>query len=789
MARHLPSEPRVQAVVDRLVGMFLRVASVNSMADLLSSAVDASMPRIYPNRVHGLLSDDRARSINTSTLEALEQALDRLEAAPYGGEPTPEANRVARAIAALAMPGTAEATDAVRHVAAELGLPAAVVRQVAATSGIGSGAEGRLAPGPTGAPDWSWQDEAVASSLRELRRAPGRKVGLVIPTGGGKTRVALRVALAWLAAAPKDALVVWVTHRRQLRAQARRALQQLLGEQAHLPEGAAALFADRVVFAMVGAVEEALTTYGTRIGLVVVDEAHHAAAPSYAPLFEEGGPAGLFLTATPNRADKAPIGIDAIAYTTSYNELFKRGCVVEPTFDPPLELHDLDWSSPEGLRPLADELIDRTEADFGKTLVVVTQRTKAELLYEALTTVLFERSGHPLGADDIGFVHGDGNSGGVLSPSDFLDEFSARPLGILVATAQLVGEGFDDPSIDAVVVTYPSESMAHLMQVAGRALRAAPGKRAAHLVQVRESALQYHFEQRWLYQDISDELRPELVELSYRSLEDLRESVTVLLDRHRVPWAFRRRVLAELESVSRGEQVRLLFTGVPYYGAGEFAAEAEWNAILVTDAERKQFTEVFNRLSSRKEDVHDSTAFLRGWLTPDRSPGSQWKSYVDLIAACGFARREVNGLAYSGDHNRGFKCGGSTTWLRYITIVFQAAVPDEFDRFLADAINRDSIIDRYLDGPEEWAGVVRLELPLSGSEAFLLTPSQLEWLRVERTALLETLRHAAPSRSFDEVGLWRAGLGETPLPLRVVDNFGQLLRPERLTTAMIELPN
>jgi hypothetical protein len=34
---------------------------------------------------------------------------------------------------------------------------------------------------------------------------------------------------------------------------------------------------------------------------------------------------------------------------------------------------------------------------------------------------------------------------------DFLDEFSARPTGVLVATAQLVGEGYDDPSIDAVV--------------------------------------------------------------------------------------------------------------------------------------------------------------------------------------------------------------------------------------------------------------------------------------------------------------------------------------------------
>lgn len=777
----------MQEVVDRLVGLFLHIGSVNSMADVLSGAVDPSMPRIYPNRVHGLLSDDPARSINTSTLEALEQALDRLEAAPYGGEPTPEALRIERLLAAVTMPGATDDGDATRHVAAELGLPAAILRRVAAGSGAGHSGESASAGAPRESPDWSWQDEAVASSLRELRKAPGRKVGLIIPTGGGKTRVALRVALAWLATAPKDALVVWVTHRRQLSAQARRALQQLLGEQAHLPEGAAALFADRVVFAMVGAVEDVFSTYGERIGLVVVDEAHHAAAPSYAPLFEDNGPAGLFLTATPNRADKAPIGIDAIAYTTSYNELFARGCVVEPTFDPPLELHDLDWSSPEGLRALADELIDRTEADFGKTLVVVTQRTKAETLYEALTTLLFERPGHPLAIEDIGFVHGDGNSGGGAHPSDFLDEFSARPLGILVATAQLIGEGFDDPSIDAVVVTYPSESVGHLMQVAGRALRFAPGKRDAHLVQVHESALEYHFEQRWLYQDISDELRPELVDLSYQSTADLQTTVASLLDRHRMPTSFRRRVLDDLLGVARGEQVRLLFTGVPYYGPGAFAEEAQWNAILVTDVERARFTEIFNELSARKDDVKDPAGFLRRWLSPDSGAGSLWKSYVDLIAACSFARREVNGVPYAGDSRRAHQRGRSTTWLRYVTIAFKSELPADLDGFLADAINRQALVEQYLDGPSDWAAAVRLELPLAGAEAFLLTSQQLEWFHTERASLTETLASVAASRSFDEVTLWRARLRDAPVPMRVVDHFGQFLRPERLASALLEL--
>src|SRR5207245_2178880 len=111
-------------------------------------------------------------------------------------------------------------------------------------------------------------------------------------------------------------------------------------------------------------------------------------------------------------------------------------------------------------------------------------------LVEAMQAVFVDelaaRPGHILGTDDIGFVHGTGSSTGA-EPMDFLDEFEARPRGILVATTQMLGEGFDDPQLNAVVVTYPSGSMIQLMQAAGRCLRAAPGKDRAYVVQARAS--------------------------------------------------------------------------------------------------------------------------------------------------------------------------------------------------------------------------------------------------------------------------------------------------------------
>jgi type III restriction/modification enzyme restriction subunit len=570
--------------------------------------------------------------------------------------------------------------------------------------------------------------------------------------------------------------------------QARRALQQLLDEPGHVPEGAASLFAERIKFVMLNDVPNAIATYGEKIDLVVVDEAHHAAAPSYEPIFTDVAAPGLFLTATPNRMDNLPIGIDEIAYTITYRELFERGCVIEPIFDPPLELPGLDWSSSTGLHDLADELLERTEHDFKKVLVAVSQRERVETLYEALAELLDERPHHPLEASDIGFVHGS-RASGPGTPNDFLDEFTARPRGILVATSQLLGEGFDDPQIDAAVVTYPSNSIGHLMQVAGRALRAAPGKTTAHIVQVRESPLEYHFEQRWLYQDISDALRPDLEDIDYVSSEDLKAQLDALLDRHNVAPAFRDRIHGQAEALDdTAGTVNLMLTGIPYYGPPEaFAESASWGAILVTPQERHRFVHIFNDVSARSEEIKHVEGYLAPWIAPDHRPGSLWKSYVDLITAMEYARREINQVPYAGAAERDYHKNRGTTWLRYVTLEFEPAVPEALRAFLGDAVNKDEVIASYLQDPDRWAAAVRIELPLSGSLAWLLNGEQSEWLGNARVDLAARLSKVAPEEGFEQIGAWRRELDQVPVPQLLIDEIARFVRAERFEEQNLDL--
>jgi len=787
MARHYASEERVEHVLERLSELFLDLGSVNALAEVLSSDVDDGGQRVYPNRIHGLLSGDPNRSINTATLEAIEHALAQLDQNGGAGDShgsSEQRSHIEQAIAAAS--ATAPDLDAaLGRVADDLEVPLGVVHFVANAT---PGSPATPPPALAEKPDWSWQDEAVNKTLGALRKSANYKAGLIVPTGGGKTRVALRVILRWLAESErKDTIAVWVTHRTRLQVQARRALQQLLTEPGHVPEGAASLFADRIRFAMLSEVPNVIAEYGETIALVVVDEGHHAAAPSYEPIFADLVAPGVFLTATPNRTDNLPIGIDEIAYTITYRELFERRCVIEPIFDPALVLPGLNWSSSAGLRDLADELLERTEHDFAKVLVAVSTREHAETLYDALAEVLDERPHHPLEAADVGFVHA-GRASGAGNPNDYIDEFTARPRGILVATSGLLGEGFDDPLIDAAVVTYPSSSIGHLMQVAGRALRVAPGKTTAHIVQVRESALEYHFEQRWLYQDISDALRPDLVDISYATIDELRARIQALLDAHGVADVFRQRISSEIGALEDTGRVSLMLTGVPYFGpAGEFFENASWGAILVTVQERHRFVQIFNDVSARTEDIKHVEGYLAPFIAPDHRPGSLWRSYVDLVTAMEYARREIDRVPYAGAEERDYHRNRGTTWLKYVTLQFDPAVPEALHAFLVDAVNKEGLIASYLEDPTAWAAAVRIELPLSGSLAWLLDAEQTEWLRSARVDLAARLSDVAPERGFEQIAAWRRDLDRAPIPQLLVDEISRFLRAERFADQHLDL--
>jgi len=804
MARRYPlNHARVQVVADQLALLWHEHESVRALSDALSEAGGSV---IYPNRIQTLLSGDETKSINRGTLDAVERALAHLE--------LPSKSSVAdkrKGVRDAYFWENANHTyaEAVRRTATRLKVPMGVVTAVVGPQqqtytqqqtltykfaarrdprellkGLFSGSREGSA---THAPDWSWQDVAVKRIKVALEAEPDARVGLIVPTAGGKTRIALRAMLNRLHGSPcQESVALWVTHRVRLKQQAREALHRLRKRSDEVPTDAIELFRDRVRFVMVGNLGRQLDELGDKLEMITVDEAHHAAAASYSRIHKAPVPL-LLLTATPNRLDQQPIGIRKIAYTTTYRRLFENGCVMEPKFMPRLDIEGLRWDSPESLRDLADYLLDEADGSFSKALVAVSRRSYAEALCTALRDGLKKRPDHPLVENEVVFAHGDGASDSMTT-AGLLDEFVNRECGLIVATQQLVGEGFNDRMLDAVVMTYKSTSMTNLMQTAGRALRVEQGKSTPKIYQIHESAMEYHFEKRWLYQDISDTLRPDLLDFPYSSKADLEVRVRELLVKYNVADDLTGIALEQLQRVQEGETIRLMFTGRHYFESEDkFFVDSKWSCLLLTDENSVPFRELFNDVSERDEDVKEPGTLIDKYVaTWTRRPPVR-KAYVDLVQGMEYARRELRGEGHAEDWKRHYKPQLGSSWLRYVTLEYAPEIPQPLANFLSDAVNVDLVSAEYLSGRDRFHAVVKTELPLKGTLAYLLNKEQMGWVKKHREILIGKIQDTEPSLSFGVVRDWQADLGDSRIPLQLVAEFAQFIRNDRFGRLFLTL--
>jgi superfamily II DNA or RNA helicase len=207
-------------------------------------------------------------------------------------------------------------------------------------------------------------------------------------------------------------------------------------------------------------------------GHVIIDECHHIGAASFdAILKATKAKYVLGLTATPIRRDgQQPIifmQCGPIRHTATRGESAPHDLVVIPHS----LFKNIEVSRDAGIQDVFRHLVtdqDRTASicgeikeafDQGRKVLVLTERT------EHLNTVL-------AGLTDkvpIAFVlHGGSSkklSGTVISEMASLPPDAPR---ILLATGKLVGEGFDHPPLDTLVLAMPVSWRGTLQQYAGR---------------------------------------------------------------------------------------------------------------------------------------------------------------------------------------------------------------------------------------------------------------------------------------------------------------------------------
>lgn len=793
MARLPVTSDRIQRLVtDHLAPGVIALGSVRELSRRLNEALKSigHAGLIHPNRLRAILSDDSNLSVNDSTVSMLEAAVPH---AALGNGLDAAFQRLSERVSERWW-ATHRRVEDIARIAASLNVPPAAVRVVLAATPHGAVATNevlpvvRLASG-VAEPDWSFQEEAVARCFRALNSSLSAKVGAVLPTGAGKTRVGLRIALRMLESAPDESRVCWITHRRHLRRQAHRELQRMLkANAAGLPADAAKKLSERVEFRMVGELPE-LLEQTTPLACVIVDEAHHAAAASYAPIFATPYPQrALLLTATPNRTDGLPLGIEHIAYSITYRELADRGVILMPEFlDFPVD--DFEWDA-EDVKTLAEDIVSRARNQFTKTLVLAPRIARVEEFYTALLDAWLEHDGHPLDSNDIGYIHSARNSLGIEA-DDFLSVFADKPRAILVS-AQMLLEGFDDPTIDSVVMTYPSGSLITMMQAAGRCVRYSPGKQAAFVMQATNPDLAYRFDQRWLYQDISDYLRPELIDVFVTTLKARDQRVAQLLDAHRVTDAQKAEATARLGDPQATGTIRILLYGLPHFGPTDrFDELAHWGAVVVTPANEAVFRTLFNDFCAAGADIPDTSEFLR-----QRGPrlgltqGTlAWRQYAEMLTSMYLAQREVvTGATVDPiNEHRPFVPHRATTWLKYVTVHVEAAVDPLLDLFLADCFNRDLVLALLAADPTLYERLVKVPLPLAGFEAFALDNSASHDLDRLVTHIRTRLTACPPEDQIAQYSALIVSLDTVALPIRLCQRIEHVLLPELWTSRTLSL--
>jgi hypothetical protein len=177
--------------------------------------------------------------------------------------------------------------------------------------------------------------------------------------------------------------------------------------------------------------------------------------------------------------------------------------------------------------------------------------------------------------------------------------------------------------------------------------------------------------------------------------------------------------------------------------------------------------------------VNDHQDFLTNYITLDASWGSEWKSYMDMLSAMEYAKKEIERVPFEGAANRPYLPSLGTSWLKYCSFEYAPSLPPELEDFLRDAVNRNEVARAYLAGLDVWKMSVKVPLPLAGTLAFLLDGDQVSWLEIQRDALLERLAVAIGASAFGELLRWRSELSLTPVPMVVVDRMEYFLTEPR----------
>ncbi len=344
-----------------------------------------------------------------------------------------------------------------------------------------------------------YQQLAIDQTLDSYRNGTNTAL-IVMPTGCGKTVVFSHI----LDQMKHGGRVMVLAHREELLYQAADKIGAVSGEHCEL-EMADKWANEMTMFDKSKVVISSIQTQNAgRMGagrmqrfdpkefaLLIIDEAHHAVAPSYRRVIDyyrqNENLKVLGVTATPDRTDETALGkvFDKVTFEYGIVDAIEDGWLV-PIEQQIIHVESLDFSAcrstagdlngkdlaeimedEENLHRVVDPTV--TIANGRKTLVFTVTVAQAERMCE-----IFNRHKKGCAKFVTGKTPGDDRR-------DMLEGFARGDFQFLVNVG-VATEGFDVPGIEVVAVARPTKSRALYAQMIGRGTRPLPGIVDAHEV-------------------------------------------------------------------------------------------------------------------------------------------------------------------------------------------------------------------------------------------------------------------------------------------------------------------
>lgn len=332
--------------------------------------------------------------------------------------------------------------------------------------------------------------QAAIDEARLAYRNGHRAVLFQLPTGGGKTITASTVVHG---AASKGNVTWWLTHRRELAGQASRTFHDLGIPHGTVQAGHVSNPTACVQVASIQTIVRRLEALPPP-DLIVFDEAHHLGAASWEAIFDRFPRARVLgLTATPWRLDGQGLGrwFSHMVRGPNTAELIDEGSLSTFRLFAPAtpDLSDVATTAGDYQRGALAKAMDKPQI-VGDAIGHYTRLCPGKRAVVFAAGV--ENSKHiaaQFNAAGIAAEHVDGSMGNDLRDAA-VDRFR-RGETLILSNADLFGEGFDVPAIEAAILLRPTKSLSLHLQQVGRALRPCEGKAEAIILDHAGNSLRH----------------------------------------------------------------------------------------------------------------------------------------------------------------------------------------------------------------------------------------------------------------------------------------------------------